>query len=114
MPVDADCGLYAGVRYAVEERLSEEGRWSDALAPLADEYVAAAQLAARFRATAHRRPFHTSKETGRTFAHPAHAAADRKSRLVLRLAAALGLTKLRAAGAQDPDPFAAVDEGRVS
>jgi hypothetical protein len=108
MPIDGDSELYAGVREAVEERLREDGTWSAAFSPLADEYVAAARLAAKFRAIARRRPFHTSKRTGRVFAHPGHAAADREARRMMAIAGVLELAPRRAASAKDP--FAELDE----
>jgi hypothetical protein len=102
-------GSWLELREAVEARLREDGSWSDALAPLADEYAHAARLTQQFRARARRQPFSTSSKTGRTFAHPGHAAADRESRRMMMLARVLGVTRPRRVGSAT-DTFAELEE----
>jgi cell pole-organizing protein PopZ len=76
-------------------------------APLAREYAAALEAAARLRAEARARPFTTLK-SGRELLNPAFEAADREVRRAMGLAKLLGLDG-PAEAAKDADPFVELD-----
>jgi hypothetical protein len=114
MPLDDDPETFVGpwlaLRQAIEARMVASGSWNPGVAPLADEYVAAARWAQELRKAGREEPFSTSPSTGRSFAHPSFAAAGRISRTMRELADTLGLTDPLPDGVAAEDPFAALDE----
>jgi len=110
-----DGETWRNLRGRVEDEMVNDGRWQPAFGPLLDEYVEALQAAGALRAEANLQPFSKAK-SGRSYAHPGFALADREVRRAALLL--MRVESLAGPGSpevdEEPDPFAEVDAWQLS